>query len=92
MTSTQTPVVADPPRVVKHIQYGVWDYYEEKDPDAEQVSLLGFFKTAGTAVESFPYIVRAIKDVFAMPGCKLHMIMYTMAELSGAVIPALSIW
>lgn len=71
---------------------GTTTTHEEKDPDAERASLLGFFKTAGTAVESFPYIVRAIKDVFAMPGCKLHMIMYTMVELSGALIPALSIW
>ena len=91
MASTQAPIAAGPSRVIKHIRYGVWDYYEEKDPDGERASLLGlgFFKTAGTVVESFPYIVRAIKDVFAMPGCKLHMVVYTVAELTGAVIPAL---
>ena len=35
LTRTKQVVVSDPSRIVTLKQYGIWDYYEEVDPDAE---------------------------------------------------------
>ena len=71
---------------------GIWDYYEEYDPDASRAALFGYRKSVEMAIESLPYAARAIKEVIALPGCIVQMAIYTGAELGLSVIPAVSIW
>ncbi|KAH9941850.1 HlyB/MsbA family ABC transporter [Epithele typhae] len=76
----------DPSRVVTHTKYGIWDYYQEEHPDAGRI-------TYGTDVqEGIPYITRAVRDVFVIPGCKLQVCIYAAAELAASLVPALSVW
>ena len=82
----------DPLRVVKHTKHGIWDYYEEEDPDAGRAAFSGYRKSAETAIESLPYVVRAVKEVISLPGCMAQMAIYVAAELGGSLVPALSIW
>ena len=85
--------VSDPTRIVTHTRYGIWDYFEELDPDAGQTNVLssaytGFRET----FKSLPYVIRAMKDVLAIPGCKSRVAIYAISQFAGGMIPAISIW
>ena len=92
MSTANAVTPEDPLRVVKHTQQGIWDYYEEYDPDASRAALSGYRKSIEMAMESLPYAARAIKEVIALPGCIVQMVIYTGAELALSVVPAVSIW
>ena len=93
LTRTKQVVVSDPSRIVTLKQYGIWDYYEEVDPDAENVTMFSrAYHGAREAVNSFPYVLRAANDILAIPGCKLQMTLYMFFELTGALVPAVSTW
>ena len=86
---------ADPyvDRVVTHSKIGVWDWYEEVDPDRRQISILSRFKKSYTDLAaSAPYVVRMFRDVLSIPGCKPRLAIFGLTELGLALVPAASIW
>ncbi len=92
-TSTKE-IIAEryPGRVVKHEKFGIWDYYEEKDPDGRVSLLLRVAKQYSELRQCAPYVARMIKDVMGMPGCKARLGVYAVTEHLIALIPALSLW
>ena len=90
--SRRALVPSDPSRIVTHTQYGVWDYYEERDPDAGHAFFSSLGSRAKSVIEPLPYLVRAVKDIIATPGCKIYIGLYTIAEMGGAILPAITIW
>ncbi|TFK85027.1 HlyB/MsbA family ABC transporter [Polyporus arcularius HHB13444] len=92
-TSTKE-IIAEryPGRVVKHEKFGIWDYYEEKDPDGRVSLLLTVAKQYSELRQCAPYVARMIKDVMGMPGCKARLGVYAVTEHLIALIPALSLW
>ena len=86
---------ADPyaDRVVTHSKIGVWDWYEEVDPDRRQISIVSRFKKSyADLAASAPYVVRMFRDVLSIPGCKPHLAIFGLTELGLALVPAASIW
>ena len=80
-------------RVITHQRIGVWDWYEERDPDAVYLSLpLGWSQRYSDLAGSFQYVVRAIKDLLRIPGCKVQFAIYMVTGLGVALIPAATIW
>ncbi|RPD54069.1 HlyB/MsbA family ABC transporter [Lentinus tigrinus ALCF2SS1-6] len=80
-------------RVVKHRQYGVWDWYEERNPDGEHFAVLETLRAAySQCIECAPYVARTVKDVMSIPGCALQLGLYSATELGLGLTPALSLW
>lgn len=88
----QTLAELYPGRVVKHKQYGIWDWYEEKNPDPDRFPIFDTLKSSySKIIDSTPYVVRMIKDVMSIPGCKLQLGIYGVTELALSLIPAVSL-
>ena len=82
-----------PGRVVTHTKIGIWDWYEEHDPDNGRSNLSSAIgKRWSELVECTPYLVRLMRDVLKIPGCTLHSGIYALAHLSQGLVPALSLW
>ncbi|RPD78581.1 HlyB/MsbA family ABC transporter [Lentinus tigrinus ALCF2SS1-7] len=79
-------------RVVKHRQYGVWDWYEERNPDGEHAVLETLRAAYSQFIECAPYVARTVKDVMSIPGCALQLGVYSATELGLGLTPALSLW
>lgn len=81
-----------PGRVVEHTRFGIWDSYEEKDPDGRVPLLLAVVKQYSELRQCTPYVGRMIKDVMGIPGCKAGLGVYAVTEQLIGLIPALSLW
>ncbi|RPD64048.1 HlyB/MsbA family ABC transporter [Lentinus tigrinus ALCF2SS1-6] len=82
-----------PGRVVKHRRYGVWDWYEETNPDGEHFAVFETLRGAySQVIECTPYVTRTVKDVMSIPGCTLQLGIYSATELALGLTPALSLW
>ena len=80
-------------RVVTYRRIGVWDWYEEKDPDGVFAILpLGWGQKCSNLAGSFRYVVRAVKDLLSIPGCRVQFAIYVVTGLGVALIPAATIW
>ena len=82
----------DNERVVKHTRLGIWDHYEEKDPDAGRLAIGDSFRAARETLAILPYALRAVQDILAIPECKLQVAVFTASEFADAIIPAISVW
>ena len=80
-------------RIVHHYRYGVWDMYEELNPDARKLNLRATVRQRAKELsDSAPYLLRAVKDVLAIPGCKRLVALYGVSKFASAFMPALSVW
>ena len=80
-------------RIVKHQRFGVWDWYEERDPDGVQlISPSSWGQSYYALSGSFHHVVRAVKDLLSIPGCKAQFAIYLATGLGAALIPAAAIW
>ena len=80
-------------RVVTHKRIGVWDFYEEMEPDGSRLpSISNWTKKFSDIVESFPYLMRMAKDILSIPDIQGPLLLYLATQVGGAVIPATSIW
>ena len=76
-------------RIVKRTRYGIWDAYEEAEPDGGQITLKERWRTI---VEAASDLERALRDLLAIPGCEALISIYTAAELAASFVPAASVW
>ena len=81
-----------PGRVVVHERTGIWDCYEEKSPDGRVPLFLGIAKQFAEVRRCSPYVVRLVKDVIGIPGCKARLGVYAITEHLVGLVPALSLW
>ncbi len=82
-----------PRRIVHHSRLGVWDWYEEQNPDNGRIAPSSALrKRFSELIECAPYLLRTIEDVLNIPGCRFHVIVFTLAEFGAGLIPALSLW
>ena len=80
-------------RIVTHQRFGVWDWYEERDPDGVQlISPSSWGRSYSDLAGSFQYVARAVKDLLSIPGCKVQFTIYVVTGLGAALIPAATIW
>ena len=80
-------------RIVTHTRMGVWDFYEEQNPDSGTALSFGHWRKKLTNMfGSYPYLWRMLVDVLHIPGCKSKFALFFTTELVSALIPAASIW
>uniref|UniRef100_A0A0W0G9X5 Putative P-loop containing nucleoside triphosphate hydrolase protein n=1 Tax=Moniliophthora roreri TaxID=221103 RepID=A0A0W0G9X5_MONRR len=79
---------------VKHTKIGVWDLYEEKQPELERVPLLKRLNVEHylEMYNTLPFVWRMMKDIGSMRSCWFYMGAFLLVELVSSLIPALSLW
>jgi hypothetical protein len=77
---------------VKHSRLGVWDLYEEKNPQLAYVPGISRFEPYLEMIKSLPYVWRMIKDISGIDGCWVLLSLYLLVEVVLSLIPAMSLW
>jgi len=77
---------------VKHTHIGVWDLYEEIQPELSQIPGSARFETYFEMMNSLPYVWRMIKDIGTIRACWSLLVFYLVVELVAALVPAVSLW
>ena len=79
----------------KHIcrgRIGVWDFYEDIYAELRGTNTLRQLFQYDEALESFPYLIRMIKDVTSIPGCGRLALLYGLCKIGHSAVPAAGIW
>jgi len=92
-SSSNTPFNPDDARHVKHSRIGVWDIYEEKEPNFARIPgsserLQAYYEMTS----SLPYVWRMIKDISTINDCFALIALYILVEIIASLIPAVALW
>lgn len=78
---------------IKHTRMGVWDVYEEKNPDLPDIPIgAQYWERFLEIKRDLPYVWTMIKDISSLRDCWSLLVMYTFWEVVGALLPAVSLW
>ena len=78
---------------VKHTKIGVWDLYEEKEPELANIpGALPLTERVLTLRRSLPYLWRMMKEIGSIRSCWTLLMFYLTLVVLSAMIPAVAIW
>ncbi|KAI0770932.1 P-loop containing nucleoside triphosphate hydrolase protein [Trametes elegans] len=77
---------------VKHTRIGVWDLYQEENPDFENVPGSVWLQRASEAYACLPYLMRMLRDVLSIRSCWVLLVSYFVAQFLHSLLPAASLW
>ncbi|KAI0089816.1 P-loop containing nucleoside triphosphate hydrolase protein [Irpex rosettiformis] len=77
---------------VKHTRLGVWDLYEEKEPELASIPGSSRLERFLSLKQSIPYLWMMLKDIGRIKSCWMLLMCYGVLVFVGSLIPALSIW
>ncbi|CDO69837.1 hypothetical protein BN946_scf184803.g35 [Trametes cinnabarina] len=77
---------------VKHTRIGVWDLYEEINPDLENIPGSTRLEKLLEAYACLPYLLRMLKDILSIRSCWVMLVAYLAADFSNSLLPAASLW
>ena len=79
-------------RRVKHTRVGVWDLYEEINPDLQHIPGSSWLEKTAEAYACLPYLLRMIQDVLSIRSCWMYLGAYAAVVVLNALLPAASLW
>ena len=79
-------------RRVKHTRWGVWDLYEEINPDLQHIPGSSWIEKTLEAYACLPYLARMIRDILSIRSCLVLICSFGVAEMLLSLIPAASLW
>lgn len=77
---------------VKHTRIGVWDLYEEKEPELANVPASSPLERILALKQNLPYLWRMVKDIGSIRSCWTLLLLYMTVIVLSAMIPAISLW
>jgi hypothetical protein len=77
---------------VKHIKFGVWDYYEEKNPEMQYVPASSHVESFMALYKDFPFFLRMLRDVASLKSCQVFLLIYIIIGVIESLIPSASLW
>ena len=77
---------------VKHTRIGVWDLYEEVNPDLNNIPGSTWMEKTLEAYACLPYLLRMIQDILSIRSCWILLGAYAGAEVLNSLLPAASLW
>ncbi|TFK85037.1 P-loop containing nucleoside triphosphate hydrolase protein [Polyporus arcularius HHB13444] len=77
---------------VKHTRVGVWDLYEEINPDLQHIPGSTWIEKTLEAYACLPYLLRMVRDILSIRSCLVLIGAYGVAEVLSSLIPAASLW
>ena len=79
-------------RRIKHTTLGVWDLYEEINPDLQHIPGSSWLEKTAEAYACLPYLLRMIQDVLSIRSCWQYLGAYAAVVVLNALLPAASLW
>lgn len=79
-------------RHIKHSRIGVWDFYEETQPELAHIPGSSLLETYLELVNGLPYVWRMLKDIGSIRACWSLLSMYLVIECIASLLPAVSLW
>ncbi|KAG6885030.1 hypothetical protein C0993_006446 [Termitomyces sp. T159_Od127] len=79
-------------RNVKHSRIGVWDLYEEIQPELAHVPGSSRLEPYLEIAQNLPYVLRMLKDIGSIRACWFYLALYLIVECIASLIPAISLW
>ncbi|KAI0820613.1 P-loop containing nucleoside triphosphate hydrolase protein [Trametes gibbosa] len=77
---------------VKHTRIGVWDLYEEENPNLERIPGSSWLERGFEVYACLPYLMRMLKDILSIRSCWLLLTSYLAADFLNSLLPAASLW
>ncbi|KAI0656859.1 P-loop containing nucleoside triphosphate hydrolase protein [Cubamyces menziesii] len=77
---------------VKHTRIGVWDLYEELNPDLENIPWSTSLEKLLEAYACLPYLLRMCMDILSIRSCWFLLVAYLTADFLSSLLPAASLW
>ncbi|KAG6831639.1 hypothetical protein H0H92_008716 [Tricholoma furcatifolium] len=77
---------------VKHSQIGVWDLYEEIQPELSHLPGSSRLEPYLELAQNLPYVWRMLKDIGSIRACWFHLALYLLIQCTLSLIPAVSLW
>ena len=77
---------------VKHTQIGVWDLYEEIQPELQHVPGATKLEQLHDIKQSLPYVWRMLKDIGSLKNCWMLLISYALVTVTLSLLPAVGLW
>ncbi|OBZ79064.1 hypothetical protein A0H81_00117 [Grifola frondosa] len=77
---------------VKHTRIGVWDLYEEIQPELAHVPGSSRLEHYLEMYQSFPYLWRMIKDILSIQSCWWLLVLYFSVDAVESLLPAAALW
>ncbi|KAH8101550.1 P-loop containing nucleoside triphosphate hydrolase protein [Cristinia sonorae] len=78
---------------IKHTRIGVWDVYEEKNPETQHIPIgARNWERYLEMRRDLPYVWTMLRDIGSIRDCWALLAVYTLLELIGSLIPAASLW
>ncbi|KAH9855745.1 P-loop containing nucleoside triphosphate hydrolase protein [Lenzites betulinus] len=82
----------DDPQHVKHTRVGVWDLYEQENPDFDKIPGSTWLERGLEAYACLPYLLRMLKDILSIRSCWFLLTSYLAADFLSSLLPAASLW
>ncbi|KAG5646916.1 hypothetical protein DXG03_001992 [Asterophora parasitica] len=80
------------PKNVKHTRIGVWDMYEEVQPELAHIPGGSRLEPYLEMAQGIPYVWRMLKDVGSIRACWFLLGTYLAIECAASLVPAVSLW
>ncbi|KAK1232133.1 hypothetical protein PQX77_004734 [Marasmius sp. AFHP31] len=82
---------------VKSTRIGVWDLYEEKQPElntpwTSRLNLGTTLEQLFEVINCLPYVWRMLSDIGSIRSCWAYLALYLSLEIVSSLVPALSLW
>jgi len=81
---------------ILYTKLGVWDLYQELNPDSDSFSLPSWLTTVpelhDDLVRSLPYLRRMVKDIIGIMQCQIQLVSYVAMRLLLSLLPAVELW
>src|ERR1700722_6541326 len=77
---------------VKHTKLGVWDLYEEKQPELARIPGAAGVEQYLEMYQSLPFVWRMLKDLGQIKNCWIMLFFYLLVVLLASLVPAVSLW
>ena len=77
---------------VKHTKLGIWDLYEEKEPELANIPGSSRLERFLALKQNLPYLWMMLRDIGSIRSCWMLLVYYGILIFIGSLIPAVSIW
>ena len=77
---------------VKHTKVGVWDLYEEKEPELANIPGSSRLEQLLAMKQDLPYLWMMLKDIGSIRSSWGLLVVYMAVVIISAMIPAVSLW
>lgn len=77
---------------VRHTKIGVWDLYEEINPELARIPGSSRLETYMELLQGLPYVWRMLKDIGGIKDCWTLLGIYLLLEVAISLIPAVILW